>query len=89
MSLFAAFFPVLDYNKPLIYKFRIASHHRICAKRVQSLCAPPGGGSHRSVAFFLQGALVTNDCPSGCSPDPSVCPTGGDPATVLGGGTLL
>ena len=40
LSLFASFFPFLFYNKPLIYKFRIASHHRICAKRVQSLCAP-------------------------------------------------
>ena len=35
--------------------------------------------------FFLHGRLVTSDLPSGGSPDPSVCPTGGDSAPVLVG----
>ena len=39
-----------------------------------------------TVSFFLQGALVTSARPPGGSPDPSVCPTGGDSAPVLGGG---
>ena len=36
--------------------------------------------------FFCKGRLITSDRPSGGPSDPSVCPTGGDLAPVLGGG---
>jgi hypothetical protein len=39
-----------------------------------------------SMFFFCKGRSVTSDRPSGRSSEPSVCPTGGDLALVLGGG---
>ena len=38
-----------------------------------------------STVFFFQRALVTSDRPSGGSPDPSVCPTGGTQRLSFGG----
>jgi hypothetical protein len=50
------------------------------------MSAPSGGSSYRSIyVFFCNGRSVTSNRPSGGSPDPSVCPTGGDSEPVLGG----
>ena len=58
-------------------------------ERLLTVCSSAVLRTTVSNTFFLKGRLVIRNRPSGGSPDPSVCPTGGDLTPFLGGGTFL